>query len=174
MYDLKSLILLQNKYMKLITKLVVVYMLIFSVSAFAKSPTPYGPVITLEQAKIVVAAVEVEAVKNNWPVAIVVVDSGANMILMHKLDNTQHLGVDIAIAKAKTSVNLRRSTKKLDDALAGGASRLLAIEGLMPIAGGIPIIIDGKIIGAVGVSGVTPEQDDQAAQAGVDALLLKK
>ena len=160
--------------MKLITQLIITVTLVFSTAAFAKQPTPYGAVITLEQAKIITKAAEAEAIKNNWPVAIVVVDSGANIVLLHKLDNTQHLGVDIAQAKAETAVNLRRSTKKLDDALAGGATRLLAIEGLMPIAGGIPIIVDGKIIGAVGVSGVTPAQDDQIAQAGVDALLNKK
>ena len=161
--------------MKFITSLIVVTSaLLFSTVVFAKSPVPYGPVITLEQAKTVVAAVEVEAARNNWPVAIVVVDSGANIVLLHKMDNTQHLSVDVAEAKAKTAVNLRRSTKKLDDGLSAGRLRLLAIDGLMPIAGGLPIIVDGKIIGGVGVSGVTPEQDEQAAQAGLDALLLKK
>lgn len=160
--------------MKLIIKLLITTTLFFSVNALAKSPTPYGLAITLEQAKVVAQAVEALALKNDWPVAVVVVDSGANMVLLHKLDSTQHLGVDVAVAKAKTAVNLRRSTKKLDDALAAGGTRLLAIDGLMPIAGGLPLIVDGKIIGAVGVSGVTPTQDDQAAQAGVDALLTKK
>jgi len=156
--------------MKLFITLLATTMLVFSMATSAKSPTPYGLAVTLDQAKVVAQAVEALALKNDWPVAIVVVDSGANMVLLRKLDNTQHLSVDVAIAKAQTSVNLRRSTKKLDDALAAGGSRLLAIDGLMPIAGGIPLIVNGKIIGAVGVSGVTPTQDDQAAQAGVDAL----
>ena len=159
--------------MKFIIKLIFIATLIFSVNAFAKSPTPYGPVITLEQAKIVVAAAEAEAIKNKWPVAIVIADSGGNTVLLHKLDNTQHLSVKIAERKAKTAVNLRRPTKLLQEAVAkgGAALRLLAVDGLLPLEGGIPIIVDGKIIGGIGVSGVTSAQDAEAGQAGIDALL---
>ena len=163
------------KPMKFIIKLVVTATLIFSLNAFANGKTPYGPPITLEQAKIVAEAAEAEAIKNDWPVAIVIVDSGGNIVLLHKRDNTQHQSVQVAEGKAKTAVNLRRPTKKLQDAIAkGGASlRLLAVEGIMPLEGGIPIIVDGKIIGGVGVSGVTSSEDAQAGQAGIDALLKK-
>lgn len=159
--------------MKFVTKLIVATTLIFSMNAFAKSPPPYGQAITLKQAKIVAAAAEAEAIKNKWSVAIVIVDSGGNTVLLHKLDNTQHLSVKIAEGKAKTAVNLRRPTKLLQDAIAGGggALRLLAVDDLTPLEGGIPIIVDGKIIGGVGISGVKSSQDAQAAQIGIDALL---
>ena len=161
--------------MKTIIKLIftITLTLTFSVNAFAKSPVPYGPAITLEQAKIVAAAAEAQAIKNKWPVAIVIADSGGNTVLLHKLDNTQHLSVKIAEGKAKTAVNLRRPTKLLQDAVAkgGAALRLLTVEGLLPLEGGIPIIVDGKLIGGIGISGVTPAQDAEAAQTGIDALL---
>ena len=159
--------------MKSIIKLIIIITFSFSTNAFANSPTPYGPVITLEQAKIVAAAAEAQAIKNKWPIAIVIADSGGNTVLLHKLDNTQHLSVKIAENKAKTAVNLRRPTKLLQDAVANGgaALRLLAVDGLLPLEGGIPIIVDGKIIGGIGVSGVTPAQDAEAAQTGIDALL---
>lgn len=159
--------------MKSMIKLIIAVTFTFSVNAFAKSPAPYGPAITLEQAKIVVAAAEEQAIKNKWAVAIVIADSGGNTVLLHKLDNTQHLSVKIAERKAKTAVNLRRPTKLLQDAVANGgaALRLLAVDGLLPLEGGIPIIVDGKIIGGIGVSGVTSAQDAEAAQTGIDALL---
>ena len=160
--------------MKFIIKLIISSALIFSLSAFAKS-APYGPVITYAQAKVVLAAAEAEAVKNNWPVVIVVVDSGGNPVLLHRMDNA-HLGsLEIAEGKARTAVNLRRPTKNLQEAIAkgGAALRLLGVEGIMPLEGGIPIIVDGKIIGGIGVSGVNSAQDAQAGQAGIDALLKK-
>jgi len=161
--------------MKSILKLIAAVSFAFSINAFAASPTPYGLPITLEQAKVVAAGAEAEAAKNEWPVAIAIVDSGGNLVLLNKLDHTQHLSVKIAQRKAETAVNLRRPTKKLQDAVAkgGGALRLLAVDDLIPLEGGIPIIVDGKIIGAVGVSGVTSAQDAVAGQAGIDALLSK-
>lgn len=137
-----------------------------------QGPTPYGPAITIEQAKKAMAAAEAEARKNNWPVAITIVDSGANLVMMQKLDNTQHGSVQIAEGKARTAVNLRRPTKALEDAIAGGGGglRLLAVEGLYPMEGGIPIIVEGRIIGGIGVSGVLSSQDAAVANAGQNAL----
>lgn len=146
--------------------------LLLSASAFAQAPTPYGAAITIDQAKKAMAAAEAEARKNNWPVAIVIVDSGGNMVMMQKLDNTQHASVGIAEGKAKTAVNFRRPTKALEDVIAGGGGglRLLAVDGITPLEGGIPIVIDGRIIGAIGVSGVTSQQDAQVGQTGINAL----
>jgi len=161
--------------MKTVCQFLVAVSFLFSINVFAQSPTPYGLPITLEQAKVVAAGAEAEAIKNNWPVAIAIVDAGGNLVLLNKLDQTQHLSVKIAQRKAETAVNLRRPTKKLQDAVAkgGGALRLLAVDDLIPLEGGIPIIVDGKIIGAVGVSGVTSAQDAIAGQAGIDSLLSK-
>lgn len=135
------------------------------------APTSYGLPINLEQAKKVMAGAEAEARKNSWPVAIVILDSGGQMVMMQRLDNTQWGSVDIAKEKARTAVALRRPTKALQDGIAqGGASLRLLSTGFSMIEGGIPIVADGKVIGSIGVSGVTSAQDAQTAQAGHDAL----
>ena len=134
-------------------------------------PTPYGTNITLEQAKKVVAGAEAEAKKNNWPVAIVVLDTGGQMVMMQRLDNTQWGSIDIAKEKARSAVALRRPTKVLQDGIAqGGVNLRFLSTGFSVLEGGIPIVHDGKIIGSIGVSGVLSTQDAQTAQAGIDAL----
>jgi glc operon protein GlcG len=142
-----------------------------STASFAQAPPPYGLGITLEAAKKAMAAAEAEARKNNWPVAIAIVDSSSKLVMFVKIDNTQHGSVDIAIGKATTAVNLRRSTKGLQDAIGQGGInlRLLAVPGVMPLEGGVPIIADGKVIGGIGVSGVMSNQDAQVAEAGANA-----
>jgi glc operon protein GlcG len=141
-----------------------------AVPAAPVAPAPYGAPITLEAAKKAMAAAEAEARKNNWNVVIAIVDSASQIVLLQRLDNTQYASIDIAKGKATTSVNFRRPSKALEDAVAGGGAGLLRVDGLMPLEGGIPIIIDGKIIGGIGVSGVTSAQDAQIARAGADAL----
>jgi glc operon protein GlcG len=139
--------------------------------ADAQAPPPYGSPITLEQAKKVLAGAEAEAKKNNWPVVIWVLDSGGQPVAMQRLDNAQWGSVEIAKEKARSAVALRRPTKALQDAVAqGGANLRLLSIGYSVLEGGIPIVVDGKIIGAVGVSGVLSQQDAQTAQAGIDAL----
>ena len=134
-------------------------------------PTPYGANINLEQAKKVVAGAEAEAKKNNWPVAIVVLDTGGQMVMMQRLDNTQWGSIDIAKEKARSAVALRRPTKVLQDGIAqGGVNLRFLSTGFSVLEGGIPIVHDGKIIGSIGVSGVLSNQDAQTAQAGIDAL----
>jgi len=140
-------------------------------AAPAPPPAPYGMPITNEQAKKVMAGAEAEAKKNNWPVAIVILDSGGQMVMMQRLDNTQWGSTDIAKEKARTAVALRRPTKALQDAIAqGGVNLRFLSTGFSVLEGGIPIIADGKIIGSIGVSGVTSQQDAQTAQAGIDNL----
>jgi glc operon protein GlcG len=134
-------------------------------------PPPYGPAITFDAAKKALAAAEAEAKKNNWAVAIAIVDSAGKLAAFSKVDNTQHASVDIAIGKAVTANNLKRPTKALQDGIAqGGANlRLLAVPGVMPLEGGVPIVVDSKIIGAIGVSGVMSNQDAEVAMAGAAA-----
>jgi uncharacterized protein GlcG (DUF336 family) len=140
-------------------------------AAPAPPPMQYGSPINLEQAKKVMAGAEAEAKKNNWPVAIVILDSGGQMVMMQRLDNTQWGSVDIAKEKARTAVALRRPTKVLQDGIAqGGVNLRFLSTGFSVLEGGIPIVHDGKIIGSIGVSGVTSQQDAQTAQAGQDAL----
>jgi uncharacterized protein GlcG (DUF336 family) len=140
--------------------------------ADAQAPPPYGPAITLEQAKKAMAAAEAEARKNNWNVVISIIDSAARLVMLQRLDNTQYGSIDVATGKATTAVNFKRPSKALEDAITGGGAglRILSIQGLSPLEGGIPIVVDGKIIGGIGVSGVTSQQDAQVAKAGADAL----
>lgn len=133
---------------------------------------PYGPPIDLDAAKRVAAAAGKEADANGWPVVIAVVDSGANLVLLHRHDLAQLASIDIAQAKARTSARMKRPTKMLEDSVTGGGAglRVLAIEGVVPMEGGLPLLRDGKVIGAIGVSGVTSAQDGQIAAAGARAL----
>src|SRR5262245_28971985 len=155
-----------------LVSLVVGTMLLFAAaSASAQGPMPYGASITLEQAKKVMAGAEAEAKKNNWPVVIAILDSGGQLVLLQRLDNAQWGSIEIAKEKAKSSVALRRPTKALQDLIAqGGANLRLLSIGYSVLEGGIPIVADGKIIGGIGVSGVTSQQDAQIGQAGIDAL----
>jgi glc operon protein GlcG len=142
--------------------------------ADAQTPAPppaYGTPISLEQAKKVMAGAEAEAKKNNWPVVIAILDSGGQLVMLQRLDNAQWGSVEIAKEKARSSVALRRPTKVFQDLIAqGGANLRLLTIGYSVLEGGIPIVVDGKIVGAVGVSGVTSQQDAQIAQAGIDSL----
>ena len=149
-------------------------LLLLPIAAFAQAPAPppaYGVGIGYDAAKKALAAAEAEAKKNNWPVAIAIVDSSGNLAAFSKMDNTQHASVDIAIGKAVTANNLKRPTKALQDTIAqGGAGlRLLAVKDITPLEGGVPIVVDGKIIGGIGVSGVTSTQDAEVAMAGAAA-----
>jgi glc operon protein GlcG len=137
----------------------------------AQAPPAYGPAITLEQALKVMAGAEAEAKKNNWPMAIAILDSGGYIVALHRLDNTQFAGVEVARQKAWSAVGFRRPTKAFQDVLASGGAglRILALEGATPVDGGLPLLIDGKIVGTIGVSGGTAEQDGQVAAAGVAA-----
>ena len=133
--------------------------------------TPYGPPIGLEAAKKVMAAAEAEAMKNNWAMAIAILDSTGHLVMLHRLDNTQYGSIGVAEDKARSALDFRRPTKVFEDLVAQGGIglRTLAVRGASPLEGGIPILVDGKIIGTIGVSGATSVQDGQVAKAGVDA-----
>lgn len=136
-----------------------------------QAPMPYGAPLSLEAAKKAMAAAEAEAKKSNWPVAIAVIDTTGSLIMLQKLDNTQTASVEIAVGKAKTALDFRRPTKALQDVVAGGGAglRLLSVRGAFLLEGGVVIVADGKVVGAIGVSGVTSEQDAQVAMAGAAA-----
>jgi uncharacterized protein GlcG (DUF336 family) len=126
--------------------------------------------ITLEAAKKMMAGAEAEALKNNWTMAISIVDAAGNLILFEKLDDTQPGSIAVATTKARTAANFKRPTKALEDVVMSGRTVMLGIEGLLPLQGGVPITADGKVIGAIGVSGGSAAQDEQVALAGVNAL----
>jgi glc operon protein GlcG len=141
-------------------------------NAFAQMPNPYGAAISLENAKKVAAPALAEAAKNNWSMAVAIVDPSGNLVYYEKMDNTQLGSATVAIDKARSAALFKRPTKTFQDALAAGGDgmRILRLQGAMPIEGGIPILVEGKIAGAIGVSGGTAPQDGQCAKAGADAL----
>jgi glc operon protein GlcG len=143
-------------------------------AAAQTSPPPYGLSISIEQAKKAMVAAEAEARKNSWQVVISIVDTGGHLVMLQRLE-AQNASVDISIGKARTAVNFRRPTKALEDSLAAGGSalRLLSLRDATPLQGGLPIVVDGKIIGGIGVSGVTAPQDEMVAKAGADTLAAK-
>jgi len=134
---------------------------------------PYGPAITLDQAKRVMAAAELEAAKNSWQVAITVIDSGGNLVMFHKIDNAQLASATVSEGKARTALQFKRPSKALDDAIAAGGAgmRLLALKDITPLEGGVLVVVGGRIIGAIGVSGALSSQDAQVAKTGADALI---
>jgi uncharacterized protein GlcG (DUF336 family) len=137
----------------------------------APPSTPYGAPISLAAAKQAMAVAEAEAIKHGWAVAIAIVDSGANLVMLQRLDNAQLSSVRIAEAKAKTAAEFRRPTKVFEDAVAGGGIGLRVLSfGASVAEGGVPIVSGGKIVGAIGVSGMQSHQDAQIAQAGADAI----
>lgn len=135
-------------------------------------PNPYGPPISLDNAKKVAASALAEAAKNNWQMAVAIVDPAGILVYYEKADNTQLGSSEFAIDKARSATLFKRPTKAWQDALAAGGVglRVLDVKGAVAVDGGIPIVIDGKIVGAIGVSGATSEQDGQCAKAGADAL----
>lgn len=135
-------------------------------------PPPYGTPIDLETALKMLAGAKAEADANSWPVCIVIVDTGGHLVALHRLDNTQIGSIEVATQKAKTSALFRRPTKAFEDLIAGGGAglRILKLPGALPVEGGLPIVVEGKLIGAIGVSGVTSQQDAQIAAAGIAAL----
>lgn len=126
--------------------------------------------LTLEAAKAVAEAAEKHAVERGWTVAVAVVDGAGGLMLFHCLDGTQPASQDIAILKARTAARLHRPTKALEDGIAGGRVALLSVPDMLALEGGVPIRVDGRVVGAVGVSGMNSSQDAEAAAAGLAAL----
>jgi len=138
--------------------------------AFAQLPNPYGASVTLDQAKKIAALSVAEAAKNNWKMAVAIVDVAGDLVYFEKMDGTQVASVNIAQDKARSSVRFKRPTKAMQDVLAAGGAgvRFLALQGAIPVEGGLPLLIDGKIVGAIGASGGTSDQDGLAAKAAGD------
>jgi uncharacterized protein GlcG (DUF336 family) len=155
------------------TKTLVVLILIFCFLGMeAQMPNPYGTPISNENAKKAAAAAMAEAVKNHWAMAVAVVDPNGTLIYYEKMDNTQLGSADVAVEKARSAARFKRPTKAFQDALAAGGAglRILGLPGAVPVEGGIPLIADGKIVGAIGLSGDTSDHDGQCATAGAAVI----
>jgi glc operon protein GlcG len=154
--------------------IIFLFVLVSSLS-FAQTPPPaplYGESISLENARKVLHAAQAYALSKQWTVVVAIVDTGGNLVLLEKIDNTQIASIEVAIGKAKTANNFKRPTKALEDAIAGGGAglRVLSLPGAVPIEGGELILVNGKIAGAIGISGMSASQDGEVAKAGTAAL----
>lgn len=160
--------------LKTVVKTVVVAVILLGGLAMARAqmPIPYGTNVSLENAKKAAAPALAEAEKNHWMMAVAIVDTAGNLVYYEKLDNTQIGSTTVAIDKARCAALFKRPTKAFQDTLAGGGDglRVLGLKGVVPVEGGIPLVMDGKIVGAIGVSGGTSAQDGQCAKAGADVL----
>jgi glc operon protein GlcG len=135
----------------------------------------YGSAIQLGTAKRAAAAAISEAQRNAWTMAVAVVDMAGDLVYFEKMDETQTGSVTVSQAKARSAARFKRPTKAFQDALTATPDglRILGLEGAVPVEGGLPIVVDGKIVGAIGVSGGTSAQDGQCANAGVEALTTR-
>lgn len=135
-------------------------------------PMPYGTPLSLSNAKRMMQAAEAEAERNQWPMVIAIVDSTGHLLMLHRFDQAQYGSVLVAQQKAQTALDFRRPTKVFEDAIANGGVgvRIVSMSNVIALEGGLPIIVDGKIIGAIGVSGMQSGQDAQVARAGLSAL----
>ena len=147
-----------------------VFALFAALSLQASAQLADKKVLTLDGAKKVAAAAEAEAKKNNWNVVIAVVDDGGHLLYLQRIDGTQTGSIDVAIQKARTAQAFKRPTKVFEDAIAGGRNALIALHGALPLEGGLPIVVGGQLVGAIGVSGVKSTEDGQIAKAGAESL----
>lgn len=149
---------------------VCIFALLAAVSLHASAQLADKKVLTLDGAKQVAAAAEAEARKNNWNVVIAVVDDGGHLVYLQRLDGTQTGSIEVAIQKARTAQAFKRPTKVFEEAIAGGRTALIALHGALPLEGGLPIMVDGQLVGAIGVSGVKSTEDGQIAKAGAASI----
>jgi uncharacterized protein GlcG (DUF336 family) len=130
----------------------------------------YGPVVTLATAKKIAAGVVAECAKNNWNVAVAVVDTHGSLMYFEKMEDTQHVSSEIAVLKAKAAATYRRPTRVFAEGINKGSPATATLPGVVGSPGGNPIMVAGKVTGAVGVSGVTGDQDEQCAKAGLAGM----
>ena len=142
----------------------------FAAFAVAQERPPYGPDISLDQAKQIAAGAAAESKKNGWRMAIAIVDNHGFLIYYERMEDTQTASGQIAIDKAQAAATFRRPTKAFEDGVAKGRNALLGLRGATPIEGGLPIMSGGKVIGGIGVSGANSDQDAAAAMAGLKMM----
>src|SRR5438067_13716716 len=141
-----------------------------AVESVRAAELPTKKVLSLDAARRVAAAAEKHARENKWNVCIAIVDDGGHLVYFQRLDGTQTGSVLVSQRKAQTAISFKRPSKTFEEGVTGGRSALLGLPGAVPLEGGIPLVVEGEMIGAIGVSGVTAQQDGMIAQAGADAL----
>ncbi len=161
--------------MKKFLSLLAVGLLTLAPVVRAPAAVSYGPSISGTDAKRVLAAAEAEAVKNQWNVVVAILDTGGHLVAFLRMDGAPLGSVDVAQGKAYTAVAFGRPSKAFQDTLAAGGEglRLLKLPGMTPVEGGVPLVVGGKVVGSIGVSGATSAQDAQVGSAGASVLELK-
>ena len=154
---------------RIMRALCVVLFALFAVQASAQAPS-YGSPVTLDVAKKITAGAVAEAKRNNWNVAIAIVDTHGFLVYYERLDDTQTASGPIAIERARTAAMFRRPTKSFADRVAKGDVAIMHLPGATPFEGGLPIVSGGKIIGGIGVSGAAAHEDAQVGKAGLDGM----
>lgn len=147
---------------------IIAAILLMTLAVAVEAQLPTKQVLTLDAAKKIAAAAEAEARRRGATVVIAVVDDGGYLLVLERLDDTQVASVDVGIAKAKTAAIFRRPSKVFEDQVKNGRVAALALPGAVALQGGVPIIIDGKVVGAIGVSGNSPQEDEEIAKVGAD------
>jgi uncharacterized protein GlcG (DUF336 family) len=142
----------------------------FALTLAAQERPPYGEAINVDTAKKIAAGVVAESKKNGWRMAVSIVDNHGFPIYFERMDDTQTASIDIAVDKAKAAAMFRRPTKAFEDGIAKGRTALLGLRGATPIEGGVPIMVGGKVVGGIGVSGANADQDAAAAMAGLKMI----
>lgn len=157
--------------MSIIRILAAFVLVAFAGSAAAQDRRPeYGPSINIAAAKKIAAGVIAECQKNSWNVAVAIVDTHGLLVYFERMENTQYASLDIAIGKAKAAATYRRPTRAFADVINKGSPATATLPGVFASPGGVPVMVDGKVIGAAGVSGVTGDQDEQCAKAGIAGM----
>jgi glc operon protein GlcG len=159
----------KNQLVTLISVILLVLMIAFPSTAQLATKKA----LTLEAAKNIAATAESEATKNKWTMVIAIVDDGGNLMYLERMDNTQIGSIEVAIQKAKTAISFKRATKSFEERALAGRNVLLALPGAVPIEGGLPIVVDGQYLGAIGISGGASDQDGLVAKAALDAFPQK-
>lgn len=126
--------------------------------------------LTIAAAKRIAAAAQKECAKNHWTMFIAIIDDGGNLMYLERMDGTQLGSMQVSIEKGRSALLFKRPTKALEDAVAGGRVVVMKLANAIPVEGGLPLIVDGQFVGAIGISGGTSAQDGQVAQAGVEEL----
>ena len=128
------------------------------------------PCLTLDDCRKIGAAAQAEARRNHWIVVVAILDEGGHLLWLERMDGATPFNAQVAVEKGRSAAVSRRSTKNWEDRIAAGRNAVLNMP-VLPIQGGVPVMVDGECVGAVGVSGVQSHEDEQIAQAGIDALL---
>jgi uncharacterized protein GlcG (DUF336 family) len=141
------------------------------ITVYAQSQLIEKKTVSLELAKKIAAVAEAEAAKNKWNVVISILDDGGNLVYLERMDNTQSGSIEVSIQKARTAISFKRPTKVFEDMVAGGRNAILSLPGVVPLEGGVPLMVKDQYVGSIGVSGAKANEDGIVAKAAVDFLL---